>query len=232
MSGGIENLKAPSSTEEAREWGRRGGIASGEARRRRASLREELLALLSADDGVVAKSIVVAICREAKQGNVGAFKAIAQVMGELKEVVETQELPPPFVIEVHDPEYVEAERKRQEAAMAAIADSLMTAETRVLTAPTAAESTETTSRATRNAPQGADEQAHGTAADAPEAPSRAAGEADDWAADFDPPSQAPRTPSEARAMRRAMEAKEGRSDGGGPQPYRAVPMTLAKRRPS
>lgn len=59
--------------------------AAAMARRRRASLREELAALLAVNDGAVAKSIVVAMCREAKNGNVGAFKAIAQVMGELKE---------------------------------------------------------------------------------------------------------------------------------------------------
>lgn len=114
-SGGITNLRPPSTTDEAREWGRRGGIASGVARRRKASLRAELETLLTADECVVAKSIAVAICREAKNGNVGAFKAIAQVLGELREVigVDADALPPPVVLPVHDVAYIEAERERQ-----------------------------------------------------------------------------------------------------------------------
>lgn len=136
--GGIENLRPPSSPEEARELGRRGGIASGIARRRRISLREELLALLGAADGLVAKSIVAAMCHEAKRGNVGAFRAIAQVLGELKEVVgiETEELPPPFTIELHDAQYVAAERARTDAEFAGIADELAEA-ARPLPAPSA-----------------------------------------------------------------------------------------------
>ena len=125
QGGGVANLRPPSSSAEARELGRRGGIASGEARRRRASLRDELVALLTADGGVVAKGIAVAICSEAKRGNVGAFKAIAQVLGELKEVIgiEADALPPPITIAVHDPAFVEAERERQRREFAQVVDT-------------------------------------------------------------------------------------------------------------
>ncbi len=40
MSKGHENLVKPRSTDEAREWGRNGGIASGESRRRKKSVAE------------------------------------------------------------------------------------------------------------------------------------------------------------------------------------------------
>ena len=43
---GKENLRPVSSKEEARERGRKGGLASGEARRKRKTLKEELLLLL------------------------------------------------------------------------------------------------------------------------------------------------------------------------------------------
>lgn len=126
--GGIANLRRPSSTDEAREWGRRGGIASGESRRRKASLRDELVALLTAHDGTVAKAIAVAICKEAKNGNVGAFRAIAQVLGELKEVIgiEGDSLPPPIVLSVHDAGFIEAERERQKREFAEVVDAAYT----------------------------------------------------------------------------------------------------------
>lgn len=122
--GGVANLRPPSTSEEAREYGRRGGIASGIARRKRITLRDELTALFEANGGVVARSIAVAICKEAKNGNVGAFRAIAQVLGELKEFFEPQDaLPPPIVISVHDPAYIEAERERQKREFAELADA-------------------------------------------------------------------------------------------------------------
>ena len=48
MSGGRDNLKPPRSTEEARERGKRGGVASGKSRKQRASMREALNVLLAA----------------------------------------------------------------------------------------------------------------------------------------------------------------------------------------
>lgn len=122
--GGVANLRPPSTSEEAREYGRRGGIASGIARRKRITLRDELTALFEANGGVVARSIAVAICKEAKNGNVGAFRAIAQVLGELKEFFEPQDaLPPPIVISVHDPAYIEAERERQKREFAELSEA-------------------------------------------------------------------------------------------------------------
>lgn len=45
--GNIENLRSPSSTEEARKLGRKGGIASGKARARRKTFAEALKLMLS-----------------------------------------------------------------------------------------------------------------------------------------------------------------------------------------
>lgn len=234
--GGIANLRPPSTTDEAREWGRRGGIASGESRRKRASLRAELEALLTVDDGAVAKSIAVAICREAKTGNVGAFKAIAQVLGELREVVgvEAEGLPPPIVLAVHDPGFIEAERERQRREFGEVVDVAVAELTQqqggVATPATlpSAESPGNGSGAAGNAPGVSDNKTPAPAADAPQAPSRA---------DFAPtPSRVPRTPSEAAAMRREQEARERAANGGGGQgdqkaarPYRAVPVTFPRR---
>jgi hypothetical protein len=244
---GIENLRSPSSTDEAREWGRRGGIASGIARRKRITLRDELSALLEAKDGVVAKSIVIAMCTEAKRGNVGAFRAIAQVLGELKEVVEMPDLPPPFVIEVHDPAYVEAERKRQEAMMAKNMEAMtidvtpsVTKDAPEFSAPEIEVETDTwtqyredgeSANAARRPRTGA-----GAAVDAPKpekarepAPKADAPQAAQDAPAAKPPQsqheaqpptpphpkpkqeppRVPRTPSEAAAMRREREAREG-----------------------
>lgn len=201
--GGTANLRPPSTSDEARELGRRGGIASGEARRRRASLREELAALLAVDDGAVAKSIVVAMCREAKNGNVGAFKAIAQVMGELKEVVEMPELPPPIVLDLHDAAFVAAERERQRREFAEIIDSAAIELKPGADGCPAAEPPETGIRAAGNAPRDADGKAPAGNSDAPEAPLSAP--------DADVPEEPfriPRTPSEAARMRREREARE------------------------
>lgn len=111
----------PPSASEARERGRLGGIASGESRRRRISLRAELEELLNANDGMVAKSLVVSMAAQAKAGSVPAFRAIAEMMGELtppdqKTVVQA----PPVVLGLFHPERIAAERARQEARVAEI----------------------------------------------------------------------------------------------------------------
>jgi len=79
-----ENL-VPLTTEKAREVGRLGGIASGEAKRRRKTLREELLALLS-DEGVQER-MSLALIREATEGNSSgsvarAFETVRDTVGE------------------------------------------------------------------------------------------------------------------------------------------------------
>ena len=80
MAPTIENLNPFQSEEEAREKGRRGGIASGESKRKRKALREELLALLqsnNAQDMMCAKLI-----DQAKNGSIKAFEVIRDTIGE------------------------------------------------------------------------------------------------------------------------------------------------------
>lgn len=71
------------STEEAQEAGRKGGIASGEARRQRKTLKEELLALLE-EDGMQER-ISIALLRKAMEGDVKAFTAVRDTIGEKPE---------------------------------------------------------------------------------------------------------------------------------------------------
>ena len=93
------NLKRPSS-EEARELGRRGGVASGIARRRRKALREALDVYLSLpvqdkrslnrllragvdeDDADTQMLIVASLVQRAIDGNVRAAKLIFDLMAD------------------------------------------------------------------------------------------------------------------------------------------------------
>ena len=82
---GKDNLRPVSSTEEARERGRKGGLASGEARRKRKTLKEELLLMLS--DGYIQEKISIALINEAINGNnagsvTKAFEVIRDTIGE------------------------------------------------------------------------------------------------------------------------------------------------------
>ena len=70
---------------EAVENGRKGGIASGEARRKRKTLKEELLLMLS--DGDIQEKISLALINEAIKGNnagsvTKAFEVIRDTIGE------------------------------------------------------------------------------------------------------------------------------------------------------
>lgn len=70
---------------ELREMARNGGLASGEARRKRKTLREELLLMLS--DGDIQEKISVALINEAINGNnsgsvTKAFEVIRDTIGE------------------------------------------------------------------------------------------------------------------------------------------------------
>lgn len=75
------NLRTPS-TNEAREIGRLGGIASGKSRRKRKAIRtalEEALTLPYEVNGTTlsnVEAIAAAMVREAREGNVRAFCAI------------------------------------------------------------------------------------------------------------------------------------------------------------
>ena len=82
---GKENLRPVSSTEEARERGRKGGLASVEARRKRKTLKEELLLMLS--DGDIQEKISLALINEAINGNnagsvTKAFEVLRDTIGE------------------------------------------------------------------------------------------------------------------------------------------------------
>ena len=77
---GKENLRPVSSTEEARERGRKGGLASGEARRKRKTLKEELLLMLS--DGETQQSVTLALIEKAMSGDTKAFEVIRDTIGE------------------------------------------------------------------------------------------------------------------------------------------------------
>lgn len=79
-----ENL-VPLTTTKAREVGRLGGIASGESKRKRKTLREELLALLSVDG--TQERVSLALIKEATEGNSSgsvarAFETIRDTVGE------------------------------------------------------------------------------------------------------------------------------------------------------
>lgn len=72
-------------SEEARIYGKKGGVASGEARRRRKTLKEELLLLLS--DGDVQQKVATALINEAINGNSAgsvtrAFEVLRDTIGE------------------------------------------------------------------------------------------------------------------------------------------------------
>ena len=77
---GKENLRPPKSTEEARERGRKGGKRSGEVKRERKALKEELIMLLS--EGDTQQSISVALISKAMDGDVRAFETIRDTIGE------------------------------------------------------------------------------------------------------------------------------------------------------
>ena len=57
-----------------------GGKASGEARRKRKTLKEELLLML--EDEEVQKSVTTALINQAKKGNVKAFGMLRDTIGE------------------------------------------------------------------------------------------------------------------------------------------------------
>ena len=75
-----QNLKPVSSKKEARERGRKGGLASGEARRKRKTLKEELLLMLS--EGETQQSVTIALIEKAMSGDTKAFEVIRDTIGE------------------------------------------------------------------------------------------------------------------------------------------------------
>lgn len=77
-----ENLVslADRTTEEQRAIASAGGKASGEARRKRKTLKEELLLMLS--DGKTQQSVTIALIEKAMAGDTKAFEVIRDTIGE------------------------------------------------------------------------------------------------------------------------------------------------------
>ena len=65
---------------ELREMARNGGLASGEARRKRKTLKEELLLMLS--EGETQQSVTLALVEKAMSGDTKAFEVIRDTIGE------------------------------------------------------------------------------------------------------------------------------------------------------
>lgn len=89
-----QNLKVPSS-EEARELGKKGGIASGKARRRKADLKRAFNTILKADvaneniskqlealgfEATNEMALAMVMMQKAMKGNVKAFEQIARLV--------------------------------------------------------------------------------------------------------------------------------------------------------
>lgn len=66
--------------EEQREIAKKGGLASGEARRKRKTLKEELLMML--ENGDTQESITTALIERAQNGDTKAFEVIRDTIGE------------------------------------------------------------------------------------------------------------------------------------------------------
>lgn len=86
---------------ERRELARKGGIASGEARRRRKQLREDLLVMLDEEvefktkDGKTVKATVQAgvarkLIKQASEGNLKAIELMAKLTGEFEQRVKLE----------------------------------------------------------------------------------------------------------------------------------------------
>ena len=103
---GIENLRVPTS-EEAREYGRKGGINSGKSRRERKLIAEYLESLMQTsvvDDRIIremerrgvkrrdqnyAAAVALATMGKALKGDINATKLILSMLGEMpKEVTD------------------------------------------------------------------------------------------------------------------------------------------------
>lgn len=83
-----QNLILERSTDEAREMGKKGGIASGRARRKKADFRKLLEAALSMRHDVngqemtVAEGMTIAIIERALSGDCKAWELVRDTMGQ------------------------------------------------------------------------------------------------------------------------------------------------------
>lgn len=83
---GKDNLRTPT-TEEAREIGKKGGKASGKARRRKKELKELLELALSQPSGIVEgednyTAITAALILRAIEGDTKAYEVIRDTLGQ------------------------------------------------------------------------------------------------------------------------------------------------------
>ena len=96
MAGGIENLTPVRSKAEARERGRKGGIASGKARRKKRDFRQLMRLLLDMPADELEKAdnreaICAAMIQKALAGDRGAAEFCRDTAGEgLKQQVEVE----------------------------------------------------------------------------------------------------------------------------------------------
>lgn len=79
-----DNLRPVKTKEEARERGKRGGIASGKAKRKKKMLREclEILMERKIGDMTTADAISVALVEKALSGDTKAFEVIRDTLGQ------------------------------------------------------------------------------------------------------------------------------------------------------
>lgn len=84
-----QNERSPS---EAREMGRKGGVASGKSRREKANLRKVAAGLIQGDE---MQQMILALLRSASDENnrnqVPAFKELERLLGQDKTAAETRE---------------------------------------------------------------------------------------------------------------------------------------------
>lgn len=92
----IQNLKPIKnlSSEEAKKRGSIGGKKSAEVRRARSTFNKSLIEAL--EKSGTQDSIVQAIIKEAKKGNIKAFEVIRDTIGE-KPIEQVQNLNPPII---------------------------------------------------------------------------------------------------------------------------------------
>lgn len=84
-----EDFNAKLTQEELREHCSKAGKASVEAKKKRKTLKEELLALL--EEGDTQKNMTISILAEALNGNIKAFEVIRDTVGEKpKEKIEAE----------------------------------------------------------------------------------------------------------------------------------------------
>lgn len=93
VRGNPDKLQPVRNKREASERGRKGGVASGQARRKKRALREYLEARLEIKSGdmTAAEAITVALVDKALSGDVRAYETIRDTLGQNpKQVVEAE----------------------------------------------------------------------------------------------------------------------------------------------